>query len=409
MIKNNFRKSRKSRKSKKSKKSKKSRKINLKKGGNINLELFDRVILKSDVEKNLNYCNYYIVVLIDIPNIILINEGYIRNVRCDKEYNELYKKNINDIQKINSYQDKEFFFNNIIRKNYLYNNTRLENKYFNKFDFFEFKDKGIVMFHKKQHMSNGTIFYYFYNEIGEKLTYHEDIISKVFLKYNNFNYETIVNKIKYYNERRQEKIEIEKKKLEDEREEVRIKEENNKKHLTLLNNEYYLCHQTRSKILFDENKNNILYPSGEIDQSCENCGKYNKDYTNNTKFNTVGYSSYGIYFRFIKKEKINNIYNSNSNSNINPSRTLIFDIEKLIKYIKNNNYNEEVLSVNKNDAYGQKTYDTKLLTDIDFFIEIYNKLKEQDFLNKHEVIFREPINLYNEETPFIGFSNVLIL
>jgi hypothetical protein len=182
---------------------------------------------------------------------------------------------------------------------------------------------------------------------------------------------------------------------------------------------FYLCTQTRyDKPIIDE-----LLPMGSFE---ELNGKYsshhialkkikNKAKTiNNAKI--LGSSQYGLYFRFVRKNHLDDdygFYKNNTNyfnyeNNIN--RTFVFDIEKLLEYIKKFQTTIPLCWFAGHNAYGYENYwDTFLFKNfIEAFLSNIGSILEER-LYDHEFVCRIPIPINNDEAGFLGVSPISIL
>ena len=122
----------------------------------------------------------------------------------------------------------------------------------------------------------------------------------------------------------------------------------------------------------------------------------------------VGTSQFGLYFRFVKKSVINTkkFYKSNSNQ-FKQTRTFVFDIEKLLNYVKKYAEYNHLPQLYKlplcwfanSNAYGYQQYsNATFMYDIDSFL---TNVKHRMTTITHEFVCRIPIPL-NEEAGFLG-------
>lgn len=182
---------------------------------------------------------------------------------------------------------------------------------------------------------------------------------------------------------------------------------------------FYLCSQVRhDKPIIDN-----LVPFGsfaELDNKYKNETNALK-YIKNKKINIknakiVGQSMYGVYFRFVRKRHLgikNNFYSNNVKYLSNKkyiNRSFIFDIMKLLTYIKKFQTTIPLCWFAGYDAYGYESGpDTFLFNnDIDHFLSNVGSILEEKLYN-HEFVCRIPIPLIDDSYGFLGVSPISIL
>ena len=185
-----------------------------------------------------------------------------------------------------------------------------------------------------------------------------------------------------------------------------------------IKDKYYLCTQSR----YDKPIDNMLRPFGSLEEVSEIYSQYPEELEKIKQFKKesdeikdvqiVGSSQFGLYFRFVEKELIDNIYTKyNKNSdNFSKIRSFIFDIEKLLKYINKNQKNIPLCWFAGFNAYGyQKYWNTVLFnqTNMNSFLKLVGELL-LEHIDDHEFVSRIPIPL-SKESGFIGKINSSIL
>ena len=182
-----------------------------------------------------------------------------------------------------------------------------------------------------------------------------------------------------------------------------------------IKDKYYLCTQTR----YDKPITDFLRPFGSFKDLeklySENEINWIKElYFDIKDVKGIGTSQYGLYFRLVKKSLIDDIYTINKPDNEsikNNTRSFVFDIEQLLKYLIQIG-KEKTYSVSSNiplfffsdcNAYGYQSYARALFdknSDINRFLnEIGNYLYEN--LYDHELVSRLPIPL-SDDSGFLG-------
>ena len=175
---------------------------------------------------------------------------------------------------------------------------------------------------------------------------------------------------------------------------------------------YYLCTASRYDKPFD-----TLIPFGNLTNLYLLYGN-NKDLDNIESMaidipdkKILGFSMYGIYFRLIEKEKINE-YNKykTDDEEFTQTRSFIFDFGKFLEYVVSKTNVIPLFFYNKNNYSGIE-YDDNDRTNvlrkdiIGFLNDIENKIQD-NYL--HELVCRIPIKL-DKKTGFIGKINKNIL
>lgn len=176
---------------------------------------------------------------------------------------------------------------------------------------------------------------------------------------------------------------------------------------------YYLCTQSRyDKPIIDE-----LLPMGSFSEVEQNYGsnhenlkkiKNVKREIKNAKI--VGSSQYGLYFRLVKKNIIDNhtFFQKNSNT-FNQTRTFVFNFDTFLDYVLDKTNDIPLFWYANFNAYGYTKYGAVMLDDDkeSFLEEIGEDL--EDKLYEHELVCRIPIPINNFSAGFLGKINFGIL
>ena len=120
----------------------------------------------------------------------------------------------------------------------------------------------------------------------------------------------------------------------------------------------------------------------------------------------VGTTQYGIYFRLIEKNKIDNIYNffsKNSNS-FNELRTFVFDFGTFLDYVLNKTNKIPLFWYSNFNAYGYTKYGAEML---DYSKEYFLNEINKDLVDSplHELVCRIPIPINDNSAGFLGKIN----
>lgn len=187
-----------------------------------------------------------------------------------------------------------------------------------------------------------------------------------------------------------------------------------------IKNNYYLC--TRSR--YDKAIVDMLRPFGSLDEVSEiysdkkeelekiKAYKIESDKISDLKVDEKT-SQFGLYFRFVEKKLIDEIYtNYQQNSDeFKKIRSFVFDIDKLLQYI---NIEQNTIplcwfSVFNAFGYQNSRYTVLFNKDIDLFLNgVGNLLLENEYIDTHEFVCRIPIPL-TEDSGFKGKINSNIL
>jgi hypothetical protein len=176
---------------------------------------------------------------------------------------------------------------------------------------------------------------------------------------------------------------------------------------------YYLCTQIRyDKPIVDE-----LLPMGSFDELEKKYGSNHEDLKEIKKVKKeiknaiiVGSSQYGLYFRLVKKNIIDNhtFFQKNSN-NFNQTRTFVFNFDTFLDYVLNKTNDIPLFWYSNFNAYGYTKYGAVMLgNDKKGFLEEIGKDLE-DKLYDHELVCRIPIPINNSSAGFLGKINFGIL
>ena len=191
---------------------------------------------------------------------------------------------------------------------------------------------------------------------------------------------------------------------------------------------YYLCtyvrHHTPIESLIPFGEINELSKDYNLNSFSENLNKFKKLKENSNKiFIPSSPHQFGTYFRFVKKENIDNkkTYKENSN-NFSVKRSFVFNVNKLLNYIYTHSENSKIplcwftplngygIWWDRSTVFFNK-YSMQSLKSYEIWVNHWLKdvgVTLLDSINNHEFVCRIPLPL-NEETGFLGKIHADIL